>query len=96
MLALRTGWTPDTISGDAPDGIADEFRRAAHWALYAEAMTTGYADVVAAANADIPEHLDTAARQAFRDARSRARALLSSIQVVLGLADEDTDEASDG
>jgi hypothetical protein len=36
MLALRTGWTPAVIGGDAPDGISDDFRRAAHFALFAE------------------------------------------------------------
>lgn len=33
MLALRTGWTPEVIGA-----IDNEFREAAHWALWAEAM----------------------------------------------------------
>ncbi len=33
MLALATGWTPDVLA-DLPE----RFRRACHWALYAQAV----------------------------------------------------------
>lgn len=38
MLAIRTGWTPDVIAGETGT-VSNEFREAAHWALYAEAMS---------------------------------------------------------
>jgi hypothetical protein len=37
VLALRTGWTPETIGGDS-GGVTEAFRRAAHWALFAETL----------------------------------------------------------
>lgn len=33
MLALDTGWTPDTLAE-----LPHDFRRAAHWALYARTL----------------------------------------------------------
>lgn len=91
MLALRTGWTPDVIGGDAPNGLSLDLRQACHWALYAEAMTSSYAQLTAAANADIPEHLSTEGRRAFRESRAAVGEILKSIQAAVLLNDEDPD-----
>jgi hypothetical protein len=48
MLALRTGWTPDIIGGDADNGITDDFRRDCHMALYGEALSPLLDDIAAA------------------------------------------------
>ncbi len=86
MLALRTGWTDRTIA----EGITDEFRRACHHALYAEAVADDYH--AAKRVAEKADELDittvpTAQRAALRSARNAVAVELAETRRLLGLDD---------
>lgn len=90
MLALRTGWTPDVIGGDAPGGVTDSFRRACHWALFAESLTPVLDQVREAAAAD-PSGGDPKEFARLSRARLDAQKAKAAIEAELDIAGVDED-----
>lgn len=82
MLALRTGWTPDVIGGDGPGGVSDAFRRAAHFALYAERLAPVLAEDTQTL-AMRPEDVDAPFRARLNKARERAHERTTVIRTLL-------------
>lgn len=92
-LALRTGWTEDTIL----DGISDEFRRACHHAMYVEHAAADLAEArelaSKASSIDVTD-LPTAERSAARVAIAGALEHYAALRRAFGL-DEPLEEAAD-
>lgn len=87
MLALRTGWTDRTLA----DGITDDFRRACHHALYAEALAGDLAEARAMserAEAIEITAIPTSERAALRTIRASSAGRLASLRGLLGLDDD--------
>lgn len=85
MLALRTGWTPQVIGGDAPDGISDRFRQAAHFALYAETLSPIYDDALRASVASAPSDAPMDLRAAVARERLEGTKELGKLRRLLEL-----------
>lgn len=87
MLALRTGWTPQVIGGDAPDGISDRFRRAAHLALFAERVAPLYNEALQASVRTAPMDAAVEYRTAVARARIEAIEELAKMRRLLEMVD---------
>lgn len=83
ILALRTGWTPDVIGGDAPGGVSASFRRAAHAALYAERLTPILDEYVELASTKPARGMSASELASFTGARQAAVNKAAEIRTLL-------------